>query len=72
MYLSYKKEPTRSYLVQQINEKKEKGLMDKNKKITENMLIDESFKYWLSLNEKDYVKRIFNYPSLTIDDHKAL
>jgi hypothetical protein len=72
MYLSYKKEPTRSYLVQQINEKKEKGLMDKNKKITENMLIDESFKFWLSLNEKDYVKRIFNYPSLTIDDHKAL
>ena len=36
------------------------------------MLIDEHFKYWLSIEEKDYVKKIFNHPTLEESDFKIL
>ena len=36
------------------------------------MLIEEHWKYWLSIDEKDYVKKIFNHPILLESDHKIL
>ena len=36
------------------------------------MLIDEQFQYWISLDEKDYIKKIFNHPELTEEDSKNL
>ena len=72
MYLQYKKEPNRSYLIERIKEKKLSGLVDENKKITDNMLIDEHWRYWLSIDEKDHVKKIFNHPILSESDFNLL
>ena len=41
MYLGFKREPLRTHLIERINAKKEDGLIPKNKKITDNLLIDE-------------------------------
>jgi hypothetical protein len=59
-------------LIERIKEKKLNGEINESKKITDNMLIDEHFKYWLSIEEKDYVKKIFNHPTLEESDFKIL
>ena len=59
-------------MIERIKEKKINGEINESKKITDNMLIDEHFKYWLSIEEKDYVKKIFNHPTLEESDFKIL
>ncbi len=59
-------------MIERIKEKKLNGEINESKKITDNMLIDEHFKYWLSIEEKDYVKKIFNHPTLEESDFKIL
>ena len=59
-------------MIERIKEKKINGEINESKKITDNMLIDEHFKYWLSIEDKDYVKKIFNHPTLEESDFKIL
>ena len=49
-----------------------KNLIDADKKVTENMLIEEHWKYWLSIDDKDHIKKLFNHPLLEDEDLSIL
>ena len=36
------------------------------------MLIEEFFKYWLSIDSKDYVKKLLNHPALLKEDFETI
>lgn len=55
----------RNFLIDKIKDRKLTGQIDMEKKISEKMLITEYWRYWLTLPDKDNLKRIYSYPTLT-------
>ncbi|KRX09375.1 hypothetical protein PPERSA_04681 [Pseudocohnilembus persalinus] len=62
----------RDYLIEKIKEKKNRGDIEQEKVITEKLIIDEYWKYWFTIPEKNRLKKIYSYPSLTEYDFQKL
>lgn len=56
----------KNYLIDKIKDRKLKGEIDMEKKISDKMLITEYWRYWLTLDDKDKLKKIYSYPSLRL------
>ena len=59
-------------MIERIKEKKNRGLIRQDKKITQNMLVEEHWKYWLEIDNKDALKKLFNHPLLEDADFKTV
>ncbi len=56
------------YLIEKIRDKKAKGIIPMEKKISEKQLITEYWTYWYTIDEKEKVKKVLSYPSLEKKD----
>ena len=59
-------------MIERIQEKKKNGFIRQDKKITQNMLLEEQWKYWLEIDSKDSLKKLFNHPLLEETDFKSV